>query len=351
MDQFTITELNLLADYFAQELEPEEMIRVERWIEARPDRRRLVEDLRRSRIDLRTDRSLPEWDIPSRVNIVASALSDVWSAEGSPEKPMPIRNSKSSPYLGKNHSVAEFGIGQFLTPALYGFGVFAASLLILLAGWYIGAGNSSHTPVAMYTYTTGNGERATVALPDGSQILMNVGSSIQVPTNYSRDNRTIKLTGEAVFNVIPMPGEPFSVVAGSGTARVLGTSFAVRHYETDSVTTVTVREGRVSVGSVVLAASEAVRVSSTGITTHIPANMRQFAFEKGVLELKDVPFNSAVEDLNRWYDVDIRAGYTGLKHQRISGIFESGSITDLVSNLEFAFNVRVVRDGRTLTIY
>jgi ferric-dicitrate binding protein FerR (iron transport regulator) len=107
-------------------------------------------------------------------------------------------------------------------------------------------------PVA--TYATANGERGAVTLTDGSTVILNAASRLDVPANYSSGNRTVRLIGEGLFTVSSHAGHPFTVISGLTKTRVLGTSFVVRHYGTDTTVMVAVRTGKVSVGTTVVTA-------------------------------------------------------------------------------------------------
>jgi ferric-dicitrate binding protein FerR (iron transport regulator) len=203
----------------------------------------------------------------------------------------------------------------------------------------------------MSTYATGKGELATITLPDGSTIVLNVASRLQVPTNYAAGNRTVYLAGEALFTVSHRRGAPFTVIAGPSTTRVLGTSFLVRHYATDTAATVAVRDGKVAVQSTVLTGAQQVSVGAHGIGLIRPATAMQFSFASGMLMIDDMTLPAAIPELNRWYNADIRLGDSTLTTRKVFGSFKSGSLTDLSAILDMMFNVRVVRDGHTLTLY
>ncbi len=232
----------------------------------------------------------------------------------------------------------------------YTLGAIAAAMLLLVFGWRQHRNDSVVSNIAT-SYATGNGERATVMLPDGSTVVLNVASRLEVSPDFGRGSRDLTLVGEALFTVAHTQGEPFTVTTGSYVTRVLGTSFIVRQYPTDTVATVAVREGKVSVGSTVLTAGHETSMG-LGATLHIqPVNIKRFGFAQGTLFVESRPLIDAIPDLNRWYDADIRLGDSTLATQRVVGSFEVGSITDLMWMLQIAYDVRVVRDGRVLTLY
>ncbi len=204
---------------------------------------------------------------------------------------------------------------------------------------------------AVTTYATANGQRASITLPDGSTVALNVASRLDVPTDYGRGNRTVRLSGEALFTVRHHDGAPFSVVAGGITARVLGTAFIVRKYATDTAAVIAVREGKVAVRSSVVTARQEVEADPDGTVHARPADMSRFTFANGVLAFKRIPLRDAIVELDRWYDADVRVADPAFRSEPITATFAAGSRADLAAILEFVFDARVVEDGRVLTIY
>ena len=207
----------------------------------------------------------------------------------------------------------------------------------------------SHVPVS--AYVTGNGERANITLPDGNTVALNVASRLEVPADYLSGDHTLRLMGEALFTVRHHEGTPVTVLAGTTTTRVLGTTFMVRHYATDTATTVAVREGKVTVEETVLQAGRLMRVWRAGTREERPTTPSLFSFASGLLTLNEMNVSEAIPELDRWYDTDIRLGDPALAKRGLSGQCKPGSLQDLVTILELTLDVRVVRKGRVLTLY
>ena len=125
----------------------------------------------------------------------------------------------------------------------------------------------------------------------------------------------------------------------------------VRRYLTDSATLVAVQDGKVAVQATVLAANQQVTIGRGNVVRVGRADPSRFTFAAGVLTLEGVPLRDAIPDLNRWYGVDIRIADSTLASNRIQATFTAGSISNLSAILEMAFGVRVVRNGRVLTLY
>ena len=255
------------------------------------------------------------------------------------------------------------GVGRFLPRlprrivihgALAAFAAVILTAAALLTGWrhrlgllHRGLARASYT-----TYATTNGQRATITLPDGNAVVLNNASRIEVPTDYGAGHHVVRLpVGEALFSVTHHVGTPFTVVAEGITTRVLGTSFLVRHYREDTATTVVVVEGKVTVGSVIVTARQSADVDQHGVARLQAADESRFTFATGVLTLGVTSMAKAIPEFNRWYDADIRLGDPSLANREIEGRFIAGSLTDLAAILKLTLNVRVVRDGRVLTLY
>jgi ferric-dicitrate binding protein FerR (iron transport regulator) len=205
--------------------------------------------------------------------------------------------------------------------------------------------------VSTITYTTGSAERAKITLPDGSTVMLNVASRLDIPSDYAAGDHAVRLSGEAFFDVQHQSKIPFTVTAGPTIARVLGTSFVVRRYPTDTSVVVAVRTGKIAVRSLVIAAGEQTEFVVGVAPKIISATQARFAFVNGTLRLSGIPLSVAIQELNRWYDADIRLGDPSLATRHVKGEFVAGSLTDLVAILEWTFDVRVERNGRVLTLY
>ncbi len=344
MRDISPTALSQLADYIANALPPEEILSVERWIEAHPERHELLRYMLQARLDLRKEPESEELQLPARVDAISKSIAAAIT-QRSPAAP------KLAPTL-TNTDAKPRGSRYPSKRAWYALSACVCGFVLLLASWRKGDGSISiGTTRHSFAYTTANAERATITLPDGSTVLLNVASRLEVPVDYDRGNRTLRLEGEAFFTVSHHQGRPFTVIAGPSTTRVLGTSFLVRHYVTDTAATVAVRDGRVMVQSQVLAATQQVTVSTNGSSSVRAASANRFSFVSGVLVFSGMQLYEAIPQLNRWYDADIRLSDSTLAVRTIVGGFKAGSLTDLSAILEMMFTVRVVRDGRVLTLY
>jgi ferric-dicitrate binding protein FerR (iron transport regulator) len=232
-------------------------------------------------------------------------------------------------------------------------GLLAAVALFVVGYQFSGMRRTANgAPGVPQVYTTANGQRATVNLNDGTQVVLNVASRLEVPSTFGRETRTVRLIGEAAFTVAHASGTPFTIDAGHTKTAVLGTEFGVRAYASDSVVRVAVRDGRVRVNGVTLAANDVARFAGRNVEMRRDQSVdATLAFTRGKLVLTGEPLADVVSRLEQWYDVELRFGTPSLAAHRLETVLGTGSRTDLARTLELALHARVVLDGRTLTIY
>ncbi|HEY0742707.1 MAG TPA: FecR domain-containing protein [Chryseosolibacter sp.] len=163
----------------------------------------------------------------------------------------------------------------------------------------------------------------TVVLKDGSSIILQPHSFIQVPKDFVGDQREVYLTGEAFFEVKRDPSRPFLVHTNEIITRVLGTSFNVRSFENENVV-VRVKTGKVSVfkakenkkGTANGDAVEGVVLSPNQQVVYEREEMRlsKSLIEDPVVlgtkprydfEFKDTPIKNVFAEIEEAYGVDI----------------------------------------------
>src|SRR5690606_22174812 len=107
----------------------------------------------------------------------------------------------------------------------------------------------SDTPKSMETkflaFENSKGMIKKVRLPDGSVVSLFHDTNIQVAENFS-ENRLVKLSGEAFFEVKRDTLHPFRVESANLTTEVLGTSFLIKNLA-DQEEIVAVKTGLVKV--------------------------------------------------------------------------------------------------------
>lgn len=221
----------------------------------------------------------------------------------------------------------------------------AASLVMLLGAGYLTS--QFLRPAEPMRYATTLGERRTETMPDGTEIVLNTDSALEV--RYSNGRRAIDLKqGEAQFQVAHDKARPFVVSIGGDTVTALGTRFQVRR-ELDN-TSVTLLEGSVEVarGSerYVLKPNErAVLSTRTGISIASIDPEYATSWLDGWLRFRGAPLAEVIAEANRYSDLKLRLGDPRIANVELSGNFQSGDNSSIADAASLILPVRAERRG------
>lgn len=139
------------------------------------------------------------------------------------------------------------GIFSWRMIGRYAAGVAAAAALMIGTGYFIRQRTYDTLCRQMAVLETPAGQRARMVLPDGSQVWLNADTRMEYPAVFSKSERRVKLSGEAMFEVMHDNRCPFIVETFASEVEVLGTKFNVlADAEADKFST-TLLQGRVKV--------------------------------------------------------------------------------------------------------
>jgi len=116
----------------------------------------------------------------------------------------------------------------------------ASVLLVVASGFTINYFLSSDE---IYIETASNTQE--VKLPDGSKVTLNRNSTLSYSKDFGSKKRTLRLTGEAFFDVRHDAQKPFVIEVNDALVEVLGTSFNVLGYTDQQWMEVVVETGTV----------------------------------------------------------------------------------------------------------
>lgn len=235
----------------------------------------------------------------------------------------------------------------------------ALALFALTAPLYL----NDAAPVLSQTYAAKVGEQRTVLLADGSRLLLNTDTQVNVTLDAAE--RAVELVyGEALFDVAKDAQRPFRVYTHKGVVKAVGTVFSVRVRKADIE--VVVEEGTVELARGDLAAREAraalpavARLTSgkraafnedKQVVSDIDAEAmdRRLSWRKGLLVFNSDPLAYVVDEVSRYTDVEIVISDPRILALPIGGNFKVGETQALLDALEKGFGIRVERVGSNL---
>ncbi len=191
------------------------------------------------------------------------------------------------------------GVVRSLQPLRWAAGI-AASIIVLFGVFTFLDDN-------VVTFNTNYGEQQTIALLDGSQVILNAKSTLSYNEDDWSSNRSLELNGEAYFKV--EKGSTFTVNTENGSVTVLGTQFDVNTFS--DYFEVTCYEGKVRVESLnetyVLVPGQTVRRINGDPADQWESNVIAPSWIAGESSFKSVPIEYVISTLESQYDVTIHA--------------------------------------------
>jgi transmembrane sensor len=128
-------------------------------------------------------------------------------------------------------------------------GIAAAIAILICSATFIYFNQGAER--SLVCFRAPSGQKAEVTLPDGTCVSLNSDSKLEYYSDYSRENRSVKLSGQAFFDVTKDKKHPFQVLTGNIKVVAYGTSFEVNSYPDSRDVTVSLLSGHVGVFSIV----------------------------------------------------------------------------------------------------
>lgn len=234
-------------------------------------------------------------------------------------------------------------------------------LALLASGGAVGyavygsADDAAPWRAALAEYRTGIGEQRSVRLADGSLLILNTDSAVDV--RFDAGQRTVLLrSGEIVIETAhrshagaPPDTRPFVVQTAHGAMRALGTRFTVRHVPESTTLVVlehavAVRPARASLQTppVLVRAGQQLVFNAAGTAPLQTGDDLADAWRHGSIVVDNWPLSRLVAELGRY-----RSGHlacdTAVASLRVSGAFPVADTDQALAVLARSLPVRVRR--------
>jgi transmembrane sensor len=224
-------------------------------------------------------------------------------------------------------------------------GIIGLCLCALLAGCWIWLERPNTFLDIQADYVTARGERRMIELRDGSIILLDADTAIDVDMQAAE--RRVRLLHGTAFFTVKRSTVPFVVRAGDGEARVLGTTFDVAMQ--DNSVSVTLASGSLLVTStagpqrVVLAPGEGVTYGADGMEPAEKVDLdERLAWRGGRFVFNNARLGDVLHQIERHRQGRIVVLSGSLAERRVSGSFSiddtEAALASIQSMVGFTMN-------------
>lgn len=168
------------------------------------------------------------------------------------------------------------------------------------------------------------GKHVTMSLDDGSQLWVNANTQVEMPTRYGKTARNIRVNGEVYVDVVHQPSRPFTVYTKDMSVVVHGTSFGVSAYHDDSVPSVVLVKGKVTVQSttgqsVVMSPNEQVRLVGNRMEKRGVDVRSYVSWKDNYLLFDNTPITEVFQQVGKYYGIVLTAVDSHAMQQNITG--------------------------------
>lgn len=213
----------------------------------------------------------------------------------------------------------------------------AILVLGLFSGYIFTEYNMSQIPEV--TYISSNSQ-STLCLMDGTKVWLTPGSKLTYPTQFRGKERTVALSGEAIFDVIPDKKHPFIVHTFACSAKVLGTKFDIVADEARNEFSAALLSGRLQIThsesnkSVILSPNEIVHLFNGNLIKQHLRDTDNYQWKDGIINLRGLSF----EEIIRRFEANFNVKFIIERKQMPSVDFGWGKIF-ISSGIEHAMEV------------
>jgi len=229
----------------------------------------------------------------------------------------------------------------------------AASVALVAFSWFLYIQFSTTTWDVVATTAD---QRTEYTLPDGSKVWLKESTTLSFNFDDESD-RSLKLSGEAFFDVAKMPERPFVISLGGAEIEVVGTSFYAKSIE-DQDYQVSVKSGIVAFSDVnnrakkvILKANEEgiLERGSKNMVKRTTANPNTMTWQTGVLVFNKTPMRSVIKDLTNYYNISIRLETDALGNCLITSRFDNQPLIEVLEIIKKLLSVELIQTEEGFT--
>jgi ferric-dicitrate binding protein FerR (iron transport regulator) len=187
----------------------------------------------------------------------------------------------------------------------------------------------------------------TDTLSDGSLVKLDQKSKLVYFSSFNKENRHVKLTGNAHFCIRHNEQLPFIINTGDVFIKDMGTSFSIKSNPTDSIVQVFVEEGKVMFYSLNNHGVE-LKETETGIyhknSSQFEKVVPHFNTSAGIISLRFENSNlkTVIDTLNKIYNTPIALFCNKLETLELTATFTETSVQPIVETIAATLGLTII---------
>jgi len=333
---------DIILSYFDGTISSDELVQLKYWISECSENREYFKALARIHKALSIAANTEGFDAKAAFTKISNKYPDL----------------KSS-YTNRHFRQIYFTIAKVAAIIIFGFLLGYAYNNIINS-----TGSINHGELSKSEFTVPLGSKSKVLLPDGTEVWLNAGSSLNYYSDFGSKRRDVFLSGEGYFKVAKMK-KPFIVHAGGLTVKALGTEFNVKAYADEFVTQAILVHGSIAVDKIAPNNEKTgdekggvILVPGQQVVYHRPTTAPAESILAEKLEVRDINPQSAISwkekcwiiekeelqslaiKLERKYEIKIVISGNDLKKFKFTGVLKNESIEQVLIALSLSAPIK-----------
>ncbi len=233
---------------------------------------------------------------------------------------------------------------------------FLVTTLTGMAWFFI---NKPEKPVVLNTTVIAeNGHMSTIILPDGTKVWLNSASTLSYSNFFGKNNRSVKLNGEAYFDVVKNEELPLLVNCGELMVRVTGTRFNVNAYPENKEIGVVLEEGGVEISrpgysryiySLEPGERAVFDVENKKLNVSEVNTAKYTSWKEGIINIYDQPLDKVVLKLKTRYNQEFIVDEK-VKQYHYTFTIKNEPLQEILALIEKITPVKAEQSGMVITL-
>ena len=246
------------------------------------------------------------------------------------------------------------GKKKIIAHLLWTSGVAAVIIALIIGGVYLF--NLEDKTEHYNTIIVPAGQRINLILSDNTNLWLNANSEFKYPTDFSNENRTVYLDGEAYFEVSKDENKPFIVKTSKGDVRVTGTSFNVEAYSRFDSFKTSLFKGGVDIYKeeeklVSLKPNQIGLLENNKLLITDISDKDQYLWREGLIAFNNKKLEEILHELEKYFDIEILINSSNLPQHTYTGKFrQSDGVDHALRVLQRSINFTFSRNEETRII-
>ncbi|KFF12603.1 FecR family protein [Flavobacterium hydatis] len=230
--------------------------------------------------------------------------------------------------------------------SFYNWVAAACAVIIMSFTGYQFFAPSHNNAIAITSTKTFSKDIRLICLPDGTRVWLNQNTLIEYPTEFAENERSVKLTGEAFFEVKRDVSRPFVITSGAIKTTVLGTSFNISSYA-NKEPEVNVRTGKVKVESnkdvvFLVRGDKAIYNNAAAKIEKQKTTLLEPEWKKVLIYVDGLTLAQVIEKLKLEHNFTVNYLDENLKNLKIQGTLDTRQgFYEMLQTIAFALEIKI----------